>query len=438
MPYPSSPRPRSPRRSSSSPASTTSTRPPAGRSGAATCCSRSRLSRAPSTTTRPERRARRPHRRLLLRRLQRRGHARHATRTTTDASPSTSTWTDGSTTRKVRQEAVINNPGAALAPGIRTLTRTSPTADPITTNVAAVTFQATTTSVPAGVKWSVDNVPQGDATGSNFTWNFTWNISAVDDGTYLVGARAFDKFGESGTTRTRTVVLNRFAPRTPTGFVAGRNGAIGVEFEWNPNTEPDVSGYRVYRVAGAAPERRRHAGLLHAHDRPSADELPRQGRSTRRPRHSTTTSSPWRRRVAGHGRGGEPAARASTRRMWSRTATYRPNPPDGLTATSPGDGTVVLTWSDPVSPPAGEPATRSATTGSIATARPMATATTARARATEHVFVDADPGPGTHTLLRHHGGQPARRVGPRHHRGRRPMSSSAARTGSASSSCCSP
>ena len=153
----------------------------------------------------------------------------------------------------MRQEAVVNNPGAVLAPGIRTLTRTSPTADPITTDVAAVTFQATMMVVPEKVRWSLDNVLQGDATGSNFTWNFSWDISAVDDGTYLVGARAFNKFDASGTTRTLTVVLNRFAPRAPTGFVAGRNGSIGVEFEWNPNTERDVSGYRVYRVAGAAP-----------------------------------------------------------------------------------------------------------------------------------------------------------------------------------------
>ena len=164
------------------------------------------------------------------------------------------TWMDGSTVRSVRQEAVINNPGAALAPGISTLTMTNPTVDPITNpSVSTIAFEATTTSVPVAVRWSVGNVPQGDATGSNFTWNFTWNIASVDDGTYLIGARAFDKFGESGTPRSRTVVLNRFAPRSPMGFVAGRNGAIGVEFEWVPNTEPDVSGYRVYRVTGAAP-----------------------------------------------------------------------------------------------------------------------------------------------------------------------------------------
>jgi prepilin-type N-terminal cleavage/methylation domain-containing protein len=163
-------------------------------------------------------------------------------------------WLDVATTRKVRQESIINNPGAALAPGINTLTMTNPVADPITDpTVTAVSFEATTTLVPVAVKWSVGNVPQGDASGSDYTWTFTWNIGSVDDGTYLVGARAYDKIGQSGTTRTRTIVLNRFAPRTPTGFVAGRNGGVGVEFEWNPNTEPDVSGYRVYRVNGAAP-----------------------------------------------------------------------------------------------------------------------------------------------------------------------------------------
>jgi hypothetical protein len=53
-----------------------------------------------------------------------------------------------------------------------------------------------------------------------------------------------------------TMVVNRFAPAAPTGFVGGGNalwGANFTEFEWFPNPERDVSGYRVYRMVGSAP-----------------------------------------------------------------------------------------------------------------------------------------------------------------------------------------
>ena len=68
-----------------------------------------------------------------------------------------------------------------------------------------------------------------------------------------MSALPFDDAGESGTGRTLTVVLNRFAPRTPSGLVGGRNGAFGAEFEWTPNADRDVVGYRLYRVTGVAP-----------------------------------------------------------------------------------------------------------------------------------------------------------------------------------------
>ena len=297
----------------------------------------------------------------------------------------------------MRQEAVINNPGAALAPGIRTLTRTSPTADPITTNVAAVTFQATTTAVPEKVRWSLDNVLQGDATGSNFTWNFTWNISAVDDGTYLVGARAFNKFGDSGTTRTLTVVLNRFAPRAPTGFVAGRNGSIGVEFEWNPNTERDVSGYRVYRVAGAAPS----AADTLVCTTQTTDRLPTSCRDTDALAADATlyyyvvAVAPARPPATDVEESPRPTLLSQTYQV--SNSNLPPNPPTDLrrrrrvTARSRSPGAIRS-----LRLPA-RPATPSATTGSIATASSYGDRYDRTGSGIEHVFVDTDPGPGTHS-----------------------------------------
>ena len=307
------------------------------------------------------------------------------------------TWMDGSTARKVRQEAVINNPGAALAPGITTLTMTSPAVDPITDpNVSAITFEATTNLVPVAVKWSVGNVPQGDATGSGFTWNFTWNIASVDDGTYLIGARAFDKFGESGTARTRTVALNRFAPRTPAGFVAGRNGAVGVEFEWIPNTEPDVSGYRVYRVTGTAPS----VADVVVCSTSTTDRLPTTCRdkdadAAPAELHYYVVAVAPARGATGDEESLRPTVLAQTYLV--SNSNLPPNPPRDLTATAPGDGTITLTWNDPDSPPAGESTDivryyRIYRDGELYADRHDRTGS-----ATDMRFVDTDPGPGTHT-----------------------------------------
>ncbi len=49
------------------------------------------------------------------------------------------------------------------------------------------------------------------------------------------------------------MVLNRYAPEQPQDLVGGRNPLWGpsfAEFEWAPNPERDVLGYRVYRLAG--------------------------------------------------------------------------------------------------------------------------------------------------------------------------------------------
>ena len=157
----------------------------------------------------------------------------------------TISWTSGGQERTVLQEAIINNPGSAFAPAVRTLTHTPGTA---TASTSALAFTATTTSRPDKVLWSVDGIEQGQAAGSQTTWGFSWNIADVEDGAYLVSAQAFDEFGESGASKTETILLNRFYPDTPKPPVGGRNGAFGVELEWEPNPERDVVGYRVYRV----------------------------------------------------------------------------------------------------------------------------------------------------------------------------------------------
>jgi Tfp pilus assembly protein PilV len=159
-------------------------------------------------------------------------------------------WTKSGQERRVVQEAVINNPGSAFAPAVKTLTHTPATATASTSNLA---FTATTTSRPNKLLWSVDGIEQGQATGSQTTWTFSWTINGVEDGTYLVSAQAFDEFGESGASKTETILLNRFPPDPPAPPAGGYNGSFGVELEWAPNPERDIVGYRVYRVAALVP-----------------------------------------------------------------------------------------------------------------------------------------------------------------------------------------
>lgn len=174
------------------------------------------------------------------------------------------TWESGSETKTVRQQGVINNPGSAFAPAVRGLTANP--AGPTITNasLASVTFTATTSSRAEDFQWSLDGVTQGSATPTNTSrtaWQFTWPIpSTVVDGTYEIGATAYDQFGQSGTSRTVTLQLNRYRPVMPSGFTGGRNplwpstgAGQFAEFEWDPNAERDILGYRVKRMVGILP-----------------------------------------------------------------------------------------------------------------------------------------------------------------------------------------
>src|SRR5207247_1489892 len=91
-------------------------------------------------------------------------------------------------------------------------------------------------------------------------WTFKWNLgipgaaivgaspvgNEVVDGTYEVGARAFDLFNIGGQERDVTITLNRRAPYAPATFRAV-NVAGNVETMWTRSPEGDIDGYRVYR-----------------------------------------------------------------------------------------------------------------------------------------------------------------------------------------------
>lgn len=181
---------------------------------------------------------------------------------TTDATPSDYKrmvvlvrWDRGKGARFALQSTTVPNPGLAAAPAVANLTTSS--AIPVTSGTS-VPFTASVTRTPATVAWYVDGTQKGTAAGSGSTWTFSWplgNVSAgstpngdeVLDGSYLIGAKAFDQYGQFGSTRALTVTVNRRQPYPVTGFFGGRNGS-NVEFEWSPSKERDIQGYRVYRI----------------------------------------------------------------------------------------------------------------------------------------------------------------------------------------------
>ncbi len=158
----------------------------------------------------------------------------------------TVSWTRSGSKRSVTQAALINNPGAAGAPYIRSITAP---ASPITTNPVALNFK--TNNPAASVNWMVDGSIQSPAPTALSTartdWSVAWDVSQVVDGPYVIGAEAFDEYGVAGPTRQLTITLNRNKPFQPTGATGGRNRFGHVEIEWTANPERDIVGYEVRR-----------------------------------------------------------------------------------------------------------------------------------------------------------------------------------------------
>jgi Tfp pilus assembly protein PilV len=175
------------------------------------------------------------------------------------------TWTDRGQSREVHQTELINNPGSAGAPAVRTLVLGSG-ASLTNGQVSAtsfpheLTFNVTTSSPPHTMHWLLDGASQEPiTTGSGINWSFQWPVGQPDtagsvvDGTYVVSAEAFDQYGVAGASRSLTVILNRTEADKVTGLVGGRTGDAAapenqvVDLEWLPTPERDIVGYTVER-----------------------------------------------------------------------------------------------------------------------------------------------------------------------------------------------
>jgi Tfp pilus assembly protein PilV len=261
----------------------------------------------------------------------------------------------------VKQAAVINNPGSQFAPSVRTLTPTVPAlASPYTVTTPAttsITFTARVTPRASYVDWFVDNIKQvGGATrGTVDDWTFNWPIpSSVVDGLYLIGAQGFSSSDQSGTEKAISIVLNRFRPARPATFRGGRNGALGLEFEWSPSPDRDVVGYRVYRVVGTAPATTDTLVCSTA----TTDPLPTSCRAADVAgdrNYYVVAIAPACCGVAPPTR--EESVRPTQAQTLLVTANVRPNPPQSLTAVRTNNGVsevVTLTWQAPAAPAGGE------------------------------------------------------------------------------------
>jgi Tfp pilus assembly protein PilV len=153
-------------------------------------------------------------------------------------------WNSGA--KRVKQATVVANPGQGAGPAVKALVAVGLTNDTITSAGTSYSFNATTSLTPSSVQWSIDGAIQGRATGTGTAWTFNWDTSGVVDGSYVIGARAYDANGQSGISATRTITINRGPPAAPTGFVAGRNGEA-MDFEWDGSPDRDVAGYKVFQ-----------------------------------------------------------------------------------------------------------------------------------------------------------------------------------------------
>jgi Tfp pilus assembly protein PilV len=173
------------------------------------------------------------------------------------------TWAQGRSTREVHQTTIVNNPGSAGGPAVRTLTLNGSSAPAAVTSGTSLNFVLTTSSTPATLHWLLDGADNSPITaGSGLNWNFNWNLGVAGtggnpepaggavDGTYIVSAEAFDMYNIAGPARSLTVTLNRSAPDKVGGLAGGRNGTV-VDLEWLEVAERDIIGYQVFRKSGA-------------------------------------------------------------------------------------------------------------------------------------------------------------------------------------------
>jgi prepilin-type N-terminal cleavage/methylation domain-containing protein len=265
----------------------------------------------------------------------------------------TASWRRDGVQRRVVQTGIINNPGSASGPAIRSIVPRGGTT--VTAAVTSVIVDVTTSSKPAAINWLLDGSvkqpppTQQGATGLN--WVFTWDIGTTEtgtlDGPYILSAEAFNQYGVSGPGRQETVILNRRQPFAPRRVTGGRTIFGTVEIEWDANSERDIIGYEVRRTDATGT-----TVVVCAR----AD----QGLETTCTDTAPPATDPISYTVYAYDRdpAGQPRAGDASQPRIVTAGNQPPNPPTSLAGTRNADGSVTLTWSrpspeDPDGPPDG-------------------------------------------------------------------------------------
>lgn len=252
------------------------------------------------------------------------------------------TWRGG---RNV-QSAQINSPGLSAAPKVVELAVVTAVGDAATTSLPVT---VTTSGTTGTVGLYVDGASIGAATGGPTSWSGAWTLGPVTstpgaqpaskeilDGSYELSAKAFNKYGQYGVTRTQVVVVNRRLAFAPAFVGAGRNGAA-VEIEWSPAKERDSAGFQVDRsVDGGATWTSACARAVRTRCRDTAAPPAGSGATLK------YSVVPFDRDASGQPRAGDRSAAVTI----TDPAPAVPAPPASLSATVVG-ADVRLTWTPP-------------------------------------------------------------------------------------------
>ena len=207
--------------------------------------------------------SRRPGRDLEPRRLQADRHAR-----------ALGPWLGQAATRSRRARSP--NPGLSAAPPLAEPRASSSSNESPITNAAttSIPFTAMAAQVPTTVAWLLDGNAEGDGERRRARpvdvhvepRHRRLGHARCSTATTSSAPRPTTPSACTATPRPLTVHDQPPHPvRAHSGFAGGRSNGV-VEFEWAPNKERDIVGYRVYRTTGGS------AVGLRA--RPTADQLP--------------------------------------------------------------------------------------------------------------------------------------------------------------------
>ena len=258
-------------------------------------------------------------------------------------------WRADGKNKTMRQATTINNPGSAFGPAVTSIEPVG-TILPIYDNLVSTNYDITTNRPADNVNWSVDGSNMGAATmkgGSDTTWSASWFIATLVDGTYLLSAQAYDASGLSAGPFTKSVVLNRFPPLTPTGLVAGAtktgggllNPTYRIDIEWLANRERDIVGYRVYRALGATANPLTDTVVCSVDEKTTSCDTTFSGLGSLAYYVVALDKDP-----SGTTRSGLPSVPAVV-----NLVNIPPTAVRNLTATTNANGTVTLSWQEPSS-----------------------------------------------------------------------------------------